>query len=171
VFALYRHTVGIIIISHGIWTSNKGGWEVNAAYVIHFCPLACNVCDIHLDQRDITLGLGLPQSAPGMEDDRDMFNHIRAKVAEIRQYVHSLAGEAEDVREACKMSHPNCARMALATDCEDHADHDIIKYACAAACGTCDDLIYNGGAAIAKAMWEKAFDEFTAGHGKDVSTQ
>jgi uncharacterized protein YuzB (UPF0349 family) len=153
----------INIHSHGIWTASHAAWEINGAYVVHFCPLACNVCDISLDDTDITLGLGLPQSAPGMEDDRDLFHHLIGKVEEIRQYVHSLTNET--IKEVCKMSHPNCARMALATDCQDHAEHDIIKYACAAACGTCDDLIYNDGIVKAKAMWEEAFNGFQAKYG------
>lgn len=127
------------------------------------------MCDISLDASDITLGLGLPQSAPGMEEDKHLYNHLRAKVEEIRQYVTSL--EDENVREACKMSHPNCARMALATDCQDHADHDIIKYGCAAACGTCEDLIYDDGIAKAKAMWEEALQGFKAKHDNNLSIE
>lgn len=137
--------------------------------MLHFCPLACNVCDISLHDADIALGIGLPQSAPGMEDDRNLYFHLKGKVEEIRKYVHSVVDD--DVREACKMAHPNCARMAMSTDCEDFSDHEIIKYACAAACGTCEDLVYKDGIAKAKAMWEKALHEFGAAPGKTLSTQ
>jgi hypothetical protein len=104
-----------------------------------------------------------------MEDDKHLFNHLKGKVEEIRQYIHSL--NDENIQEACKMAHPNCARMALSKDCEEHADHEIIKYACAAACGTCEDLIHNDGIAKAKAMWEDALNEFKVKHGKNLSIE
>ncbi|KAG7339082.1 ShK domain-like protein [Nitzschia inconspicua] len=144
---------------HGIWTSKKGGFDINAAYIVEFCPKACNVCDIHLDERDMSLNLGLPQEAPGMEDDRHLFHLLRAKVQEVRHYVSNL--ENKQLREACKMAHPKCARFSLATDCEDFADHEIIKYGCAAACMTCENLEKeNNGIAKAEAFWSKALREY-----------
>lgn len=145
--------------SHGLWTSKKGSFQINAAYIIEFCPKACNVCDIHLDERDMSLGLGLPQEAPGMEDDRHLFHHLRSRVQEVRHYVSNL--ENKHLREACKMAHPNCARFSLATDCQDHADHEIIKYGCAAACMTCDNLEKEeNGIAKAEAYWSNALKEY-----------
>ena len=145
--------------SHGLWTSKKGAYQINAAYIIEFCPNACNVCDIHLDERDMSLNLGLPQEAPGMETDPHLINLLRAKVEEVRKYVDTFA-DNKVLQEACKMSHPNCARFALSTDCQDHADHEIIKYGCAAACGTCDKLVYNDGIAKAELFWSKALKEY-----------
>jgi hypothetical protein len=146
-------------LSHGLWTSKKGSFQINAAYLVEFCPKACNVCDIHLDERDMSLGLGLPQEAAGMEDDRHLFHHIRAKVQEVRHYVENL--ENRLLREACKMAHPNCARFSLATDCEDFADHEIIKYGCAAACMTCEQLeLEENGIAKAEAYWSSALKEY-----------
>jgi hypothetical protein len=107
----------------------------------------------------MSLGLGFPQEAPGMEDDRHLFHHIRAKVQEVRHYVENL--ENKLLREACKMAHPNCARFSLATDCVDFADHEIIKYGCAAACMTCEQLEQEkNGIAKANAFWSKALKEY-----------
>lgn len=143
---------------HGLWTSKKGAFNINAAWLIEFCPYSCKVCDIHLDERDLELGLGLPQEVPGMETDRQLRNHLRAKVAETREYVESL--DNPELQAACKMSHPNCARFALATDCADHADHEIIKFGCASACQTCEDLLYNDGIEKATKFWETALKDY-----------
>ena len=105
--------------------------------MIEFCPSTCGVCDIHLDHRDMDLNLGLPQSAPDIAD-KHTYNKIRAKVAEIREYVASL--ENPRLREVCKLSHPYCARFALSSDCQDHADDPMMKYNCAASCQTCELL-------------------------------
>jgi hypothetical protein len=106
----------------------------------------------------MALNLGLPQDAPGMYTDKHLFHHVRAKVEEVRKYVNSI--EDKKLKEACKMSHPNCARFALATDCDDHAEHEIIKYGCAAACMTCDKLVKNDGIAKAELFWSKALKEY-----------
>ena len=65
----------------------------------------------------------------------------------IREYVKSLEPE---VQEVCKLAHPFCARYALSTDCEDHADTDMMKYMCAASCQTCE-LLKNDKEGIQKA--------------------
>jgi len=148
----------------GLWTSKKGSFTINGAYLIEFCPRACNVCDIHLDERDMSLNLGLPQAAPGMDTDKHLYNHLRAKVAEVRKYVASFE-DNKVLQNACKMSNPYCARFALATDCEDHKDHDLIKYGCPAACKTCENLEREeGGIAKAEAYWLQALKEYETSH-------
>lgn len=104
--------------------------------MVEFCPKSCNVCDIHLDNSDFSLNLGLPQSAPDI-NDKQVFNRIKSQVATIREYVQTLEPELQEV---CKMAHPFCARFALSTDCEDHAGTDTMKYMCAASCQTCELL-------------------------------
>lgn len=94
------------------------------------------MCDIHLDDRDFSLNLGLPQSAPDISD-KQIKNRIKAQVATIRDYVQTLEPELQEV---CKMAHPFCARFSLSTDCDDHAGDDMIKYMCAASCQTCELL-------------------------------
>lgn len=143
---------------HGHWRSNKGTWVMTGAYVVEFCPKACNTCDIHLDDRDITLGVGVPQSFPGMEEDKELKNFIKGKVAETRAYIHSI--ENEKIKAVCKMSHPNCARFALSSDCQDQKDHPIMKYGCAAACQTCEDLLHDNGIFEAEHMWTNALQDW-----------
>jgi hypothetical protein len=89
-----------------------------------------------LDSRDFSLNLGLPQSAPDI-NDKQVFNQVKSQVAAIRDYVQSLEPELQEV---CKMAHPFCARFALSLDCEDNADSDMMKYMCAASCQTCELL-------------------------------
>jgi hypothetical protein len=84
----------------------------------------------------MALNIGLPQTAPDIED-RNVFNKIKAKVAETRDYLSTLDPKLQAV---CKMANPYCARFALSTDCEDNADRDEMKYECAAACQTCELL-------------------------------
>jgi hypothetical protein len=63
------------------------------------------------------------------------------------------------------MGNPYCARFALATDCEDHADHEIIKYGCAAACQTCEKLLdETDGITKAAAFWFNAIKEYEQSH-------
>ena len=145
--------------SYGHWNSIKNGNVITGAYVVEMCPAACKVCDIHLDERDINLGIGLPQSFPGMEDDKELFNLIKGKVAEIRTYIESI--ENEEVKEVCKMSHPNCARYSLSSDCEIHKDNPIMKYGCAAACQTCEDLVNDNGIFEARHMWGNTIKEYS----------
>mmetsp|Transcript_3048 Transcript_3048/g.6567 ORF Transcript_3048/g.6567 Transcript_3048/m.6567 type:complete len:293 (+) Transcript_3048:66-944(+) len=145
-------------LCNGNWNSVIDGKKMTGAYVIEFCPKACKVCDIHLDDRDIDLGIGLPQSFDGMKNDKELFNLLKSKVAETRSYVESI--ENEDVREVCKMSHPNCARYALSSDCDTHFDHPIIKYGCAASCQTCENLVNDNGVFEARTMWGTALREF-----------
>ncbi|VEU34135.1 unnamed protein product [Pseudo-nitzschia multistriata] len=142
----------------GNWNKWKNGKKLTGAYIVEMCPKACKVCDIHLDDRDIDLGIGLPQSFPGMEDDKELFNLLLGKVAETRAYVESI--EDEEIREVCKMSHPNCARYALSSDCQTHFDHPIMKYGCAAACQTCEKLVEDNGIFEARYMWGDALREF-----------
>ncbi|KAL3913424.1 MAG: hypothetical protein SGILL_006499 [Bacillariaceae sp.] len=94
-----------------------------------------------------------------MDTDKHLKQHLRAKVEEVRKYVETFDNNKQ-LKEACKMSHPNCARFALATDCEDHAGHEIIKYGCAAACGTCEELVNDNGIAKAEQFWSKALKEY-----------
>ena len=54
-----------------------GEKEVDSAYVANFCPKSCEICDIHLDSRDLDLGIGLPQTAPDI-DDKSVRNKVRA---------------------------------------------------------------------------------------------
>lgn len=142
----------------GNWNSVTDGKLMTGAYVVEFCPKACNVCDIHLDDRDIDLGIGLPQSFPGMETDKELFNLIKSKVAETRAYIESI--EDEEVREVCKMSHANCARYSLSSDCDTHFDHPVMKYGCAASCQTCENLVNDNGIFEARHMWGTALREF-----------
>mmetsp|Transcript_5111 Transcript_5111/g.14850 ORF Transcript_5111/g.14850 Transcript_5111/m.14850 type:complete len:267 (-) Transcript_5111:261-1061(-) len=142
----------------GNWNSMKNGKKITGAYVIEFCPKACNVCDVHLDDRDIDLGIGLPQSYPGMETDKELRNLLKSKVAETRAYIESI--ENDEIRNVCKMSHPHCARYSLSTDCDTHFDHPLIKYGCAAACHTCDKLVNDNGIIEARQMWGVALREF-----------
>lgn len=142
----------------GNWNSVRDGNVITGSYVVQMCPKACKVCDIHLDDRDIDLGIGLPQSFPGMENDKELFNFLKGKVAETRTYIESI--ENEQIREVCKMSHPNCARFALSSDCDTHFDHPIMKYGCAAACQTCENLVNDNGIFEARQMWGKALQEF-----------
>eukprot|EP00536_Pseudo-nitzschia_multiseries_P003474 jgi/Psemu1/185954/e_gw1.54.44.1 len=143
---------------YGNWSSMKNGQKVTGAYVVEFCPKACNVCDVHLDDRDIDLGIGVPQSYPGMETNKELRNLLKSKVAETRTYIQSI--ENEEIREVCKMSHPHCARYALSSDCDTHFDNPIIKYACAATCQTCEDLVKDNGILEARHMWGMANREF-----------
>lgn len=142
----------------GHWNSMKDGHMINGAYVVELCPLACKTCDIYLDDRDIDLGIGLPQSFEGMDTDKELFNLLKGKVAEIRTYIESI--DNKEVKEVCKMSHPNCARFALSSDCGTHAEHPIMKYGCAAACQTCENLVNDNGIAEARAIWGSALLEF-----------
>ena len=112
----------------------SGNNEVDSAYVAEFCPKSCGICDIHLDHRDLELGLGLPQYAPDI-DDKGVRQKVKAQVAETRKYIDSLD---PTLQEQCKMAHPFCARFALSTDCTDNEEHDMFKYYCAAACQTCE---------------------------------
>ncbi len=146
------------VCSKGNWNSNKNGKKMTGAYVVEMCPLSCQTCDIHLDDRDIDLGIGLPQSYDGMETDKELFNLLKGKVAETRAYVESI--ENEEIREVCKMSHPHCARFALSSDCDTHFDHPMIKFGCAAACQTCDKLVEDNGIIEARYIWGHAFQEF-----------
>ena len=143
---------------YGQWHSNKGTWIMTGAYVVEFCPKACNTCDIHLDDRDITLGLGVPQSFPAMDDDKELKNFIKGKVAETRAYINSI--QNEEIKAVCKMSHPHCARYALSSDCSDKKDHPLMKYGCAAACQTCENLIHNNGIFEAEHMWTNALKDW-----------
>jgi len=143
---------------YGQWHSNKGTWIMTGAYVVEFCPKACNTCDIHLDDRDITLGLGVPQSFPAMDDDKELKNFIKGKVAETRAYINSI--QNEEIKAVCKMSHPHCARYALSSDCSDQKDHPLMKYGCAAACQTCENLIHNNGIFEAEHMWTNALKDW-----------
>jgi len=145
-------------LCQGHWNSIKDGKVITGAYVVALCPAACKTCDIHLDDRDIDLGIGLPQSFEGMDTDKELFNLLKGKVADIRTYIDSI--EDEEVKEVCKMSHPNCARYALSSDCESHFDHPIMKYGCAAACKTCEHLVENNGIFEARHMWGTALREF-----------
>ena len=146
-------------LCHGHWHSNKGTWTMTGAYVVEFCPKACNTCDIHLDDRDVSnLNIGLPQTFPGMNEDKELRNLIKGKVAETRSYIESI--ENDDIKAVCKMSHPNCARFALSSDCTDHKDHPIMKYGCAAACQTCEQLVNNNGIFEAQHMWVNALRDY-----------
>lgn len=145
-------------LCHGHWNSIKDGKVMTGAYVVELCPAACKACGIHLDDRDINLGIGVPQKYNGMDTDKELFNLLKGKVAEIRTYVESIEDEA--VREVCKMSHPNCARFALSSDCETHFDHPVMKYGCAAACKTCETLVNDNGVFEAGHMWATALREF-----------
>mmetsp|Transcript_58798 Transcript_58798/g.65845 ORF Transcript_58798/g.65845 Transcript_58798/m.65845 type:complete len:380 (+) Transcript_58798:44-1183(+) len=145
-------------LCYGHWHSNKGTWLMTGAYVVEFCPKACHTCDIHLDDRDISLNVGVPQSFPGMEDDKELKNLIKGKVAETRAYIQSL--ENEEIKAVCKMSHPHCARYALSSDCQDQVNHPLMKYGCAAACQTCDKLVDNNGIFEADHMWTNALRDF-----------
>jgi hypothetical protein len=146
-------------LCYGHWNSNKGTWTMTGAYVVEFCPKACKTCDIHLDDRDISaLNIGLPQTFPGMENDKELRNLIKGKVAETRAYIESI--DNDDIKAVCKMSHPNCARFALSSDCNDQKDHPIMKYGCAAACQTCEDLVNNNGIFEAEHMWVNALRDY-----------
>jgi hypothetical protein len=146
-------------LCHGHWNSIKDGHVITGSYVVEMCPAACQTCDIHLDDRDIDLGIGLPQSYTGMESDKELFNLLKGKVAEIRTYVKSI--EDDEIREICKMSHPHCARFALSSDCDTHFDHPLMKFGCAAACKTCESLKNEQyGIVKARSQWGTALKEF-----------
>lgn len=142
----------------GHWNSVRDGHVITGAYVVEMCPKACNTCDITLDDRDLNLGIGLPQSFEGMDEDKELFNLLKGKVAETRAYIESI--EDDEIREVCKMSHPNCARFALSEDCDTHFDHPIMKYGCAASCQTCDKLANDNGIVEARNMWGNALREY-----------
>jgi len=141
---------------------------MTGAYVVEFCPKACHTCDIHLDDRDISLNVGVPQSFPAMEDDKELKNLIKGKVAETRAYIQSL--ENEEIKAVCKMSHPHCARYALSSDCQDQVNHPLMKYGCAAACQTCDKLVDNNGIFEADHMWTNALRDFNEQKTKSTNT-
>jgi hypothetical protein len=84
----------------------------------------------------MALNAGLPQTAPGIED-KNVFNKIKAKVAETRDYLSTLDPKLQAV---CKVANPYCARFALSNNCEEYIHRDEIKYQCAAACQTCELL-------------------------------
>jgi len=142
----------------GNWNSMMNGRYTTGAYIVEMCPLSCQTCEVHLDDRDIDLGIGLPQGYDGMESDKELFNLLKSKVAETRTYVQSI--ENDEVREVCKMSHPNCARFALSSDCDDHSEHPVMKYGCAAACQTCEKLVEDNGILEARYMWGNALREY-----------
>lgn len=142
----------------GHWNSFKGNNLITGAFIVELCPVACKTCDIHLDDRDIDLGIGVPQSYDGMDTDKELFNFLKSKVAEIQSYVESI--EDPEIREVCKMSNPHCARYALSSDCDTHFDHPSIKYGCAAACQTCENLAKDNGIFEARHMWGAALREF-----------
>jgi hypothetical protein len=134
---------------------------VDAAFVIEFCPVSCGVCDIHLDARDLDLGIGMPQQFqdPPLEilnldlSYKEARNRVRSKVQEIRQYIENVVRVdpkyTQDAREACKLGFDNCAMLALLDQCsvvpydtlEEGGQAERIAYGCAAACGTCDHFI------------------------------
>lgn len=128
----------------GFWKGQKGPYEIDAPFVVEFCPKSCGTCQIHLDERDWKLGMGFPQTAPEVNDFDDPHHiplRLKAKVAETATYVLSLP---EEVRPFCKFGHINCARFALnPNECSDHVGHYIYDYLCAAACQTCEKFIDN----------------------------
>ena len=145
--------------SNGHWHRDVDGRRTTGAYIVELCPVACKTCDIHLDDRDIDLGIGLPQIFEGMETNKELYNLLKSKVSEIRSYVESIKND--ELREVCKMSHPHCARFALSSDCDDHADHYLMKYGCAAACQTCEKLLKEEhGIAYARSMWGTALKDY-----------
>jgi len=141
----------------GHWNSFKGDNLITGAFVVEMCPVACKTCDIHLDDRDIDLGIGLPQSYDSMDTDKELTNFLKSKIAETIEYVESI--KDPEIREVCKMSNPHCARYALSSDCDTHSDHPVIKYGCAAACHTCENLT-DDGIFQARHMWGTALLEF-----------
>jgi hypothetical protein len=149
--------------SHGLWKAKKDKHDINNAFVIEFCPKSCNVCDIKLDKRDLSLNLGIPQTAPDIAD-KQIFNRIKAKVEDTRDYVNTLE---PNLQEVCKMGHENCARFALSTECDDEAGHDIIKYLCAASCQTCE-LFDTNDVKKAKALYSQAMLDYKK---KDSASQ
>lgn len=129
---------------------------INAPFVVEFCPQSCGVCDIQLSPDDWNLGLGFPQTAPDLDENR-MGHRIRAFVAETRQYLLTLP---PDLRNFCKFGHINCARFALAEgQCEENADHYVYKYLCAAACKTCEIFSDPDERDIAEKHYKEAVDE------------
>ena len=145
--------------SDGHWHKEVDGHVQTGAYIVELCPMACKTCDIHLDDRDIELGIGLPQKYEGMETDKELFNLLKSKVAETRTYIESIRNE--EVREACKMAHPHCARFALSEDCDTHFDHPVMQYGCAAACQTCEKLAKTeNGIEMANAMYANALHQY-----------
>ena len=143
--------------SNGLWEAPKGEHTINNAFIVEFCPKSCNVCDINLDIRDVNLHLGFPQTAPDM-DEPFIEQRVKAKVAEIREYVESLHPY---IREPCKLGHINCARMALSpTACEENADHYVYKYLCAAACQTCERYIDAEERETAVEHFREALDDY-----------
>ena len=147
-------------LCRGHWNSVRDGHVITGAYVVELCPLACKTCDIHLDDRDIDLGIGLPQSYKGMENDKELFNLLKGKVSEIRDYVDSI--EDPEIKRVCKMAHPHCARFALSSDCDAHFDHPLMMYGCAAACQTCENLAKDDKKGITEAryMYGQALKEY-----------
>jgi len=139
----------------GVWKAKKGKNVIDAAYVVEFCPKSCGVCDIHLDDRDFSLGLGLPQKFPDISN-KHIRNRIKSQVAITREYIRSLDPELQEV---CKMAHPFCARYALSTDCQDHAETEMMKYLCAASCQTCEELLDKKDQQKASALYSKALLE------------
>jgi hypothetical protein len=143
----------------GHWHKEVDGHMQTGAYIVELCPMACKTCDIHLDDRDIELGIGLPQKYEGMETNKELFNLLKSKVAETRSYIESIRNE--EVRGACKMSHPHCARFALSEDCDTHFDHPVMQYGCAAACQTCEKLAKTeNGIEMANAMYANALHQY-----------
>jgi hypothetical protein len=148
-YSYWHHS--FISNSIGNWKAKRGEHDIDSAFITEFCPNSCQVCDIFLDGRDlVTLDIGLPQTAPDI-DDKVVYNKVRAQVAETRRYIQSLAPQLQ--QGSCKMAHPNCARFAVSTDCEDNEDHDVMKYFCAAACQTCERFFDEDERKKAEATW------------------
>lgn len=83
--------------------------------------------------------------------------HIKAKVAEVRRYVLTMP---QDIRRVCKFGHINCVRFALSEgQCEEHAEHYIYKYLCAAACHTCEKYNDPEERKIAEGHFKEALDD------------
>lgn len=134
----------------------KGDSIINSAFVVDFCPKACGVCDIRLDELDFKLGMGFFQTAPDV-DDPYIRSRLKGKVADIRRYMLTLP---PDLREVCKFGHINCARFTLAEDeCEEKADHYIFQYLCASACKTCEKFANPKERAAVEAHYKEALQD------------
>jgi len=130
--------------------AKSGQWD--AATMVEFCPEACGVCHIHLDERDWSLSLGMVQDlhsnyAEGktpLELRKDR-NKIKSKLRSVEKYMHHFARKNEGFHSACQLMHPNCVFLSrFSESCRKTVDPKLkpwMTYGCAAACGTCEALV------------------------------
>ena len=78
------------LYSNGHWHKLVNDRMMTGAYIVEMCPVACKTGDIHLDDRDIDLGIGLPQSFEGMDEDKELLNLLKSKISSKRSRMTKL---------------------------------------------------------------------------------